>query len=108
MVTYDVTFSDDYHDDLIQIISYLKTLDMYQENRDKMIRQLIEEANRLGESPYIGHRLDEVSAIPNDYRVLKTGRYLQFYKVDDSESVIKVLRVMDGRTAYLAKLNLDK
>ena len=67
---------------------------------------IYKDMTRLRTSPRIGARLSNKTTIPNDYRYLLSEQYLIFYKVFDSEKLVRVYHIYHGKENYLAKLGL--
>ena len=61
----------------------------------------------LRTSPRIGAKLSNKTSIPNDYRYLVSGKYIIFYKVFDSERLVRVYHVYHGKENYIVKFNLE-
>ncbi len=52
----------------------------------------------------MGAALAEKFEIATDVRYFVVSKQLIFYRVDEENSVIEILRVLDGRTDYLSVL----
>ena len=55
-------------------------------------------------NPYMGAALAEKFEITTDVRYFVVAKQLIFYRVDEENSTIEILRVLDGRTDYLSVL----
>ena len=67
----------------------------------KLVTALLKAISLLADNPYMGAALAEKFEITPDVRVAKQ---LIFYRVDEENSAIEILRVLDGRTDYLSVL----
>ena len=70
--------------------------DVYQEIKDRILL--------LADNPYMGAALAEKFEITTDVRYFVVSKQLIFYRVDEENSAIEILRVLDGRTDYLSVL----
>ena len=104
MAEYKVIIGREYIQDYEDLELYLANSSMYESNKMKILDLIDRDLDRLKTSPYIGARLDSKISIPNDYRYLISGDYLQFYKI--SNNVVKVYRLVYAKSDYLITLKL--
>lgn len=72
----------------------------------RLKKKLLHSISLLKEHPYLGRRLSEkLDGMQTEARFLVVESQLVFYEVDDA--AIEVIRVLDGRTDYLARLFSD-
>ena len=65
--------------------------------------KLLRSVSLLKENPYMGIPLSSKPEAPeNDYRFLVVSKQLVFYLVEGD--LIEIVRILDGRTDYLAQL----
>ena len=70
----------------------------------KLMTALLKTISLLADNPYMGAALAEKFEISTDVRYFVVSKQLIFYHVDEENSVIEILRVLDGRTDYLSVL----
>lgn len=70
----------------------------------KLMTALLKAISLLADNPYMGAALAEKFEIATDVRYFVVSKQLIFYRVDEGNSVIEILRVLDGRTDYLSVL----
>ena len=70
----------------------------------KLITALLKAISLLADNPYMGAALAEKFEITTDVRYFVVAKQLVFYRVDEENSAIEILRVLDGRTDYLTVL----
>lgn len=70
----------------------------------KAAKKLMTAISLLADNPYMGAALAEKFEIATDVRYFVVSKQLIFYRVDEGNSVIEILRVLDGRTDYLSVL----
>lgn len=104
MEEYKVIIGREYIQDYEDLKLYLDNSSMYESNKKKILDLIDRGLDRLKTSPYIGARLDSRISIPNDYRYLVSGDYLQFYKIFNN--VVKVYRLVYAKSDYLTTLKL--
>jgi len=79
-------------DDLFEVWRYLAEHDG--ENADRWVDRISESIDRLAEFPGAGSRRD---LLPPDIRVWPVPPYLILYRLNEDESYVDILRVIDGR-----------
>ena len=70
----------------------------------KLMTALLKAISLLADNPYMGAALAEKFEITIDVRYFVVSKQLIFYHVDEKNSTIEILRVLDGRTDYLSVL----
>lgn len=70
----------------------------------KLTTALLKAISLLADNPYMGAALAEKFEITTDVRYFVVAKQLIFYRVDEGNSAIEILRVLDGRTDYLSVL----
>lgn len=70
----------------------------------KLVTAVLKAASLLADNPYMGAALAEKFDFATDIRYFVVSKQLIFYRVDTTQGVIEVLRILDGRTDYLAVL----
>ena len=105
MEEYKVIIGREYIQDYEDLELYLDNSSMYERNKKNIFHLIDRDLYRLKKSPYIGARLDSRISIPNDYRYLVSGDYLQFYKIFNN--VVKVYRLVYAKSDYLTILKLS-
>lgn len=70
----------------------------------KLMTALLKTISLLADNPYMGAALAEKFEISTDVCYFVVSKQLIFYHVDEENSVIEILRVLDGRTDYLSVL----
>ena len=70
----------------------------------KLMTALLKAISLLADNPYMGAALAEKFEITTDVRYFVVSKQLIFYRVDEENSAIEILRVLDGRTDYLSVL----
>lgn len=66
---------------------------------DNTVNAILDRVEALREFPYSGAPLDAISRICSDYRFVKAGNYLAFYRV--CEGIVYIDRVLYERRNYL-------
>lgn len=70
---------------------------------DVLISKILHSISLLKDNPYMGAPLaGTLEGLETDIRFLIVSKQLVFYQV--GTEIIEIIRVMDGRTDYLAKL----
>lgn len=70
----------------------------------KLVTAVLKAASLLADNPYMGAALAEKFDLATDIRYFVVSKQLIFYHVDTAQGAIEVLRILDGRTDYLAVL----
>lgn len=106
MTEYHVLIGPLYAAEYEQIEQYLVAMNTTSASVAKIFKRIDADADRLATSPFIGPRLEKRTRIPNDYRYIVSGLYIQFYTVDEAARIVKLLQIVDGRSDYIARLGL--
>ena len=70
---------------------------------DALINRILHSVSLLKDNPYMGAPLGgKLEGLQTDVRFLIVSKQLVFYEIDGE--IIEIIRVLDGRTNYLAKL----
>ena len=69
----------------------------------KLMTALLKAISLLADNPYMGAALEKFENT-TDVRYFVVAKQLVFYRVDEENSAIEILRVLDGRTDYLSVL----
>jgi plasmid stabilization system protein ParE len=93
--------------DIEKIHAFLLKNEYCQSAIRTIFNRIYEDMALLRNNPRLGAGLNNKTTIPNDYRYLVSGDYLIFYKVFDSEKLVRVYRVHHGKENYLVKLGLN-
>lgn len=70
----------------------------------KLVTAVLKTAALLADNPYMGAALAEKFDFATDIRYFVVSKQLIFYRVDTAQGTVEVLRILDGRTDYLAVL----
>lgn len=73
----------------------------------KLVRDLINESNKLGKSPYIGQKELRLAQRKTQYRYLVHKHYKIIYSVDEENELVKIADVFDTRQ-YPSKIKRKK
>ncbi|MCF6161201.1 type II toxin-antitoxin system RelE/ParE family toxin [Furfurilactobacillus milii] len=104
---YALFFSQYYDDDYQQIESGLAMFGYQRASINTILNKIDHTIDLLQSNPFLGPRLDKNTTIPNNYRYLVSGDYLQFYQVFPGTKTIRVYRLLNVHTDYLATLGLN-
>jgi len=91
-----------------RIHAYLTRGNYYDSTIKEILETIYSDLKRLRTSPKIGSLLSVRTTIPNDYRYLVSGDYLIFYKIFESEKLVRIYHIYHGKENYLSKLKLHK
>ena len=70
----------------------------------KLVTTVLKAASLLADNPYMGAELAEKFDFTTDVRYFVVSKQLLFYRVDKQQNTVEILRILDGRTDYLAVL----
>lgn len=70
----------------------------------KLVTAVLKAASLLADNPCMGAALAEKFDLVTDARYFVVSKQLLFYRVDKQQNTVEVLRILDGRTDYLAVL----
>ena len=105
---YQVFKSRAFDQDISRIHAYLTRGNYYDSTIKEILETIYSDLKRLRTSPKIGSLLSVRTTIPNDYRYLVSGDYLIFYKIFESEKLVRIYHIYHGKENYLSKLKLHK
>ena len=83
--------------DIKKIYDYI--LEDSQQNADNVKADILQSINHLGLFPLMGTSLAKKINTKTDYRVLITGKFLVFYKIN--ENVVNIYRVLSSDMDYI-------
>lgn len=73
----------------------------------RLKKKILHSISHLKENPCLGRRLsDKLEGMQTEARFLVVESQLVFYEVNDA--TVEIIRVLDGRTDYLARLFSDE
>lgn len=107
MTQFTLEFGQTYDDDYSLIEMRLASSQLSKAHVDKILNQIDTDADRLVANPELGERLEAKTRIPNDYRYLVSGYYVQLYLVDMESQTVRLLHIVDGRSDYMHNLGLS-
>ena len=84
--------------DIKEIKSYIRNALENPAAADRIASKIVKAYKSLKDSPYIGTPLDAKLNLITDYRVLISGMYLIFYRIEDD--TVYIVRIIDGRRDY--------
>lgn len=63
--------------------------------------RIVKSCARLKDHPRMGAGLSEKTGRDTDLRYLVCGDQIAFYRVEEGEQMVSIIRILDGRTDYL-------
>lgn len=69
----------------------------------QLTERIVREISQLSANPFMGVMLNSKYDVDTDIRILIVAKQLVFYRVVE-ENYIEIIRVLDGRQDYLARL----
>lgn len=103
---YQVKKSRQFDHDIERIQVYLSRGNYYDSTIKEIFETIYQDLKRLRTSPKIGTKLNMKVTIDNDYRYIVSGQYIIFYKIFESEKIVRVYHIYHGKENYLVKLGL--
>lgn len=89
--------------DIQQAAAYIETVLKNRGAAQKLKTKILQGASLLKENPYMGTPMSsKFDGLDTSIRFIVISKQLVFYEVHDD--VVEVIRVLDGRTDYLARL----
>lgn len=85
--------------DLKEIKSYIENDLSNPIAANRVIKRIIDDYSRLEITPHMGSSLSSKAPFDTDYRIIVSGNYLVFYKIDDE--YVSIYRILYGRRDYL-------
>ena len=107
MSKFQVKKSKSFDRDIDRVVSFLTIAEYDSASIKNVLEGFFTDMKRLRKTPYIGAKLSNKTSIPNDYRYLISDKYLIFYKVYESERLVRIYHVYHSREPYLVKLGLN-
>ena len=98
----DVRLSPQAVNDLTEIKAYISDELCDPIAAERIVKKIINDYSLLEISPFMGPELSALTHIKSDYRYLVCGKYIVFYKVE--ESFVSIYRILYGARDYLKVL----
>ena len=90
--------------DLQETAAYIRDTLQNPAAAERLTQKVLHGISLLKENPFMGTMLSSrYESFPSDIRYLVINRQMVFYEVTDT--VIEIIRILDGRTDYLTKLS---
>ena len=96
MKQFEIIWSDQAENELDKIFEYYSEFVSVRVAKD-ILKEIIEEPNRLISSPEISQREDLLLDRENEYRYLICGNYKLIYSIDFDNNALKIADVFDTR-----------
>ena len=101
MIKYKIQFSKDARKDLIDIYSYIK-YNLYEATiAKKLINRIKVEIYKLQDNPLIYAIIKDEIIKNKKIRKIKVNNYIVFYKVNESNKIIYIVRIMYARRNWI-------
>ena len=97
MNKYKIQFSKDSRKDLIDIYSYIKYNSQEPAIAKKLIEKIRGETNKLKDNPTIYAVIKDEIIKKREIRKIKVNNYIVFYKVEEKNKIVEIVRIMYGR-----------
>ena len=97
MNKYKIQFSKDARKDLIDTYSYIKYNLHESAIAKKMIERIREEINKLKDNPTIYAVIKDEIIKKREIRKIKVNNYIIFYRVEEKNKIVEIVRIMYGR-----------
>lgn len=97
----NVKFSPLAQDDLEDIYSYISSDLSSPRSAKRTIDEILDRISLLVRFPQSGTPLSSIYAVKSEYRYVRSGNYLTFYRVSDA---IYIDRILYAKSDYLKKL----
>lgn len=94
-----IEFSPDALDDLGEINGYISQVLKNPESADRIVNSILDEIERLAESPELGEAFVSRFGIPTDLRYLVVGKYIVIYR--NAGDRVRIIHVFYGKRNYL-------
>ena len=104
MSKYKIQFSKDARDDLIDIYSYIKYNLQEPIIAKKLVKKLREEIYKLEDNPTIYTIIKDEFIKKRQIRKIKVNNYIVFYKVEENNSIVEIVRIMYARRNWIQYL----
>lgn len=97
MYKYKIQFSKDARNDLIDTYSYIKYNLQEPLIAKKLIAKIREEINKLKDNPTIFAVIKDEIIQKRKIRKIKINNYIVFYKVNENNKIVEIVRIMYTR-----------
>lgn len=97
MNKYKIQFSKDAKKDLIDIYSYIKYNLQEPTIAKKLIAKIRKEIDKLKDNPTIYAIIKDEIIKKREIRKIKINNYIIFYKIEEKNKIIEIVRIMYGR-----------
>ena len=97
MNKYKIQFSKNAKTDLIDTYSYIKYNLQETAIAKKLIAKIREEINKLKDNPTIYAVIKDEIIKKREIRKIKVNNYIVFYRVEENNKVVEIVRIMYGR-----------
>ena len=101
MNKYKIQFSKDARKDLIDIYSYIKYNLQEPVIAKKLIGKIREEINKLKYNPTIYAVIKDEIIKKREIRKVKVNNYIVFYRVEENNNIVEIVRIMYGRRNWI-------
>ena len=99
-----VKYAPEAQNDLVAIKSYIKNDLGNSTAAESVIKRITKKGRLLETAPQIGTPLSSVIDIDTDYRFIRAGNYLSFYRYNEYDNTCYIDRVLYIRRDYLTIL----
>lgn len=86
--------------DILEIAKYISHKLENPMAAERLVTALIEKGERLRDMPYLNPVYTPIRPLSYEYRKAKVNNYLMFYRVDEQEKTIIIMRVMYSKRDY--------
>ena len=97
MNKYKIQFSKDARKDLIDIYSYIKYNLQELAIAKKLLKKIKEEIYKLEDNPTIYAIIKDEIMKKREIRKIKVNNYIVFYKVEEKNKIVEIIRIMYSR-----------
>lgn len=97
MNEYKIQFSKDARKDIIDIYSYIKYSLQEPTIEKNLVKKIREELYKLEENPTIYAIINDEVIRKREIRKIKVNNYIVFYKVEENNSIVEIVRIMYER-----------
>ena len=100
MRKYRIQFSKDARKDLIDTYSYIKYNLQEPAIAKKLIVKIREEINKLKDNPTMYEVIKDEIIKKRVIRKIKVNNHIVFYKVEEKNKIVEIVRIMHGRRTW--------
>ena len=97
MNKYKIQFSKDARKDLFDIYSYIKYSLQEPNIANKLVKKIREEIYKLVDDPIIYAIIKDEFIRRREIRKIKVNNYIVFYKVEENNNIVEIVRIMYAR-----------